>query len=207
MTFAPSGGARQYSKPSFSDATPDKLVTSVTPGLSRRAVSIPNSNIAIGGAFNMAYVDHFWAPNYPYLVAFVENDLSDVPNRPQIFNPFMKYAQYKPTRAKSVFWWFMNPIIQIEPLKDAWAEYRPDFPWNIYVDREWADRFEKDVPKPLLTAKAKLLMEACILHEMCHRGDFADGVEQALEPGIEFEKAAYGAVQDQYWVGPTTTGH
>jgi hypothetical protein len=37
---------------------------------------------------------------------------------------------------------------------------------------------------------------------MCHQGDWADGVPQADEPGMAFEKEAYGAVQDGYWVGP-----
>ena len=151
----------------------------------------------------MAYVNSIDAPYYPNLVAFVENDLADVPNKSTIFREFKKYAEYSDLRAKSVFWWFMNPIIQIEPLKDAWALYRPESPWSIYVDKDWAKRFEKDVVQPLLTAKAKLLMEACILHEMCHRGDWADGVKQSVEVGEEFEIAAYGAVQDQYWVGPT----
>jgi hypothetical protein len=150
----------------------------------------------------MARVDNVYAPSYPNLVAFVENDLADVPNKPRIFGAFKKYAQYSDLTAKSVFWWFMNPIIQIEPLKNAWAAFRPDARWNIYVDKAWALRFEKDVQQPLLTAKAKLFMEASILHEMVHRGDWVDGVKQPLEAGIEFEKAAYGQVQAPYWTGP-----
>ena len=93
----------------------------------------------------------------------------------------------------------MNPVIEIWPLKNRWAEFRPDEWTKIYVDKEWALRFEKDVVDPNLTAKAKLLMEACLLHEMCHRGDWDDGVPQSGECGEDFEIAAYGAVQDQYW--------
>jgi hypothetical protein len=147
----------------------------------------------------MAYVNHIDAPHYPNLVAFMTNDFSKVPQNKKVFAAFLVYAEYSTFTGKSVFWSFMNPIIQIEPLKDAWAAFRPESRWNIYVDKSWALRFEKDVLQPQLTAKAKLFMEACLLHEMCHRGDNVDGVKQTLEAGLEFEKAAYGQVQVPYW--------
>jgi hypothetical protein len=85
------------------------------------------------------------------------------------------------------------------PDEYVFAKFKSPTPRYIFVDSAWAQRFEKDVLSPVLSAKAKLLMEACILHEMCHRGDWDDREEQALEAGEEFEKAAYGAVQGQYW--------
>jgi hypothetical protein len=75
-------------------------------------------------------------------------------------------------------------------------------PRYIFVDTDWANRFEIDVLVPVKSNNARRLMEASLLHEMCHRGDWDDGTPQALEAGEEFEKAAYGAVQGSYWIGP-----
>ncbi len=158
----------------------------------------------------MVSVSSFYASGYPQLVAFVKNELTKIPQKPKVYNAFMKYAEYTNFwEGNFIFYSGTDPMIQIEDLNThskngdyVYARYKTVFPRYIFLDEKWAKRFEGDVQVPVMSNNAKRLMEACILHEMCHRGDWDDGIEQTLEPGEEFEKAAYGAIQGRYWIGP-----
>lgn len=155
----------------------------------------------------MVCVSSFYAADYPNLVAFVNNELTKIPSNVRVYDAFRKYAEYNHGwEGYFVFWRYTDPSINIEDLNThngpdeyTFAKYKPNFPRYIFLDVAWAKRFESDSQNPALAAKAKRLMEACILHEMCHRGDWDDGVQQQKEAGEEFEKAAYGAVQGRYW--------
>lgn len=154
----------------------------------------------------MVFVSSSYADGYPNLVSFVNNELTRIPQKTAVYNAFLKYAEYGSWAGRWVFFSVTDPMIQIEDLNThseedeyIFAKYKTPTPRYIFIDVAWAKRFETDYQSPNLSAKAKLLMEACILHEMCHRGDWADGKEQANEPGEAFEKAAYGAVQGRYW--------
>lgn len=159
----------------------------------------------------MVCVSHFYAQGYPNLVNFVTNELTTIPQKkPKVYQAFLKYAEYtKWWEGNFIFYSWTDPRIQIEDLNThnkngdyTYAKFKPSFSRDIYLDVKWAKRFERDVQVPVISNNAKRLMEACLLHEMCHRGDWDDNVEQTLEPGEEFEKAAYGAVQGRYWIGP-----
>jgi hypothetical protein len=150
----------------------------------------------------MVYVPSWYAGSYPRLTDFVAKELPKAADNATTFNAFIRYAEYTYWGGSTVFWPTAKPSVEIENLnKDATspyyilAKYKTAFTGKIFVDEEWAKRFEKDYQ----LAHAKLLMEACILHEMCHRGDWDDGVEQTNEPGEAFEIAAYGALQKRYW--------
>lgn len=155
----------------------------------------------------MVCVSRPYAAGYPKLVAFITDELTKIPQKPRIYNAFNKYAEY--TRwweGNFIFYSWTDPRIQIWDLnihskKDeyTYAEYKPEFPRDIYLDTKWAQRFERDYK---VIPQAATFMEACLLHEMCHRGDHDDGIKQQQEAGYEFEKAAYGAVQEEYWTGP-----
>lgn len=150
----------------------------------------------------MVFVSSWYAGTYPRLREFVATELPKAADNPKTFNAFIKYAEYTYWGGSTVFWPTAKPSIEVENLnKDPTssyyviAKYKTAFSGKIFLDEEWANRFEDDYHLP----KAKLLMEACILHEMCHRGDWDDGVEQPSEPGEAFEIAAYGALQKRYW--------
>jgi len=147
--------------------------------------------------------------SYPNLVNFVRNDLPGVVNKPRVYNAFVKYAEYSWRLGGTAFWPTADPIIHVESLNThsapdeyIYAKFKVATPRYIYIDKAWAERFERDVQVAVICNNARRLMEACILHEMCHRGDWDDGVEQAKEPGEEFEKEAYHSVQGAYWIGP-----
>jgi hypothetical protein len=153
--------------------------------------------------------DTMYGKAYPSLVKFVRNDLPAVVNKPRVYNAFIKYAEYGWTLGRTAFWPTADPIIHVEALNThsapneyIFAKFKVVTPRYIYIDTDWAKRFERDVLVPVMRNNAKRLMEACILHEMCHRGDWDDGKPQELEAGEEFEKAAYGALQGSYWIGP-----
>jgi hypothetical protein len=175
-------------------------------------ITVPSARCSRNGGFanmgesEMVSVSRSYAAGYPKLVDFVSNELTKVPQKPKVYNAFMKYAEYTHFwEGNFIFFAHTDPQIQIEDLNThskngdyIFAKYKHVFPRYVFLDVKWAKRFEKDYQLP----QAQLLMEACILHEMVHRGDLSDEVEQTLEPGEEFEKAAYGSIQGKYWTGP-----
>jgi hypothetical protein len=178
-------------------------VTAITLQFGAWAVVSPrNADVRpTGGVSEMAYVASYYRDGYPKLTDFVANELPNVTHNPRVFSAFIKYAEYTKYGGIWVLQPYMDPAIHIEPLNGrsqngdyTYSEYRPDLTGYIYLDTDWAQRFERDYQK----AEARRLMEACLLHEMCHRGDHDDGVDQG-EPGEAFEIEAYGALQQKYW--------
>ena len=138
---------------------------------------------------------------YPNLSNFLRVELPKVISDKKKWPAFLKYSEFQ-GRYFGKFWavlslsWGADPNIKVEPLTNAFGEYRPGRGDDIiYIDTDWAKRFEKDFAK----AEAKQLMEATILHEMVHWGDDQDGKDQAGDEGEDFERAAYGKVIGKYW--------
>src|SRR5215510_7852105 len=139
----------------------------------------------------MVHVSDLYDQDYPQLVAFVTNEMTKIPQKTKVYNAFLKYGEYDHFwEGNFLFKSWSDPEIQIEDLNThskngdyIFAKYKTVFPRYIYVDVKWAKRFENDSKVPVMINNPKRLMEACILHEMCHRGDWRDGVEQEKEPG------------------------
>ena len=138
---------------------------------------------------------------YPRLKDFLRIELPKVVNDKKKWSAFLKYSEFQGRwfgafLAGWAIGWDSKPTIKIKPLPDAWGEYLPGRGEDIiYIDKSWATRFERDYK----LAKAKIFMEALILHEMVHWGDDQDGKDQPGEEGEAFEKAAYGTPPKKYW--------
>ena len=134
---------------------------------------------------------------YPKLSAFVYGDLSKVPtSKPRVWRAFRKWSELGFSEALTALTTCSKPYIDVKVMPGVFGRFRGSTdPHTILVSEHWAKRFESDHAKPA----AKLLMEATILHEMVHWGDWKDGVDQDPEEGNEFEKEAYGKVIGRYW--------
>ncbi|MEE8271746.1 MAG: hypothetical protein V3R98_08455, partial [Alphaproteobacteria bacterium] len=96
--------------------------------------------------------------------------------------------------------WGSGPRLKIETLTNANGEFRTGTPNVIYLDKPIAQRFQTDHK----LAKAILLVESTVLHELVHWGDWktdkkAEGFLSSDEWGKKFEKEAYGKDIQRYF--------
>lgn len=142
---------------------------------------------------------------YPEFRDFVKTELPKVSNDKKKWAAFLKYSEFQgrwfgETQALWALKWGTDPVIIVKQLGSDYGQYTTATPDTIYVDKELAERFKTDHA----LAKAKEFMEANILHEMVHWGDWhadnkAEGFKKADEWGAKFEVAAYGKDLKRWW--------
>jgi hypothetical protein len=85
--------------------------------------------------------------------------------------------------------------MQVGPPFKNLGVFKPRFPERINLAYSLLANVEKEFDRP----EMRLLMEATVLHELCHWG-LRNGVEPTIEPGEDFERAAYGYRPiSRYW--------
>ena len=133
---------------------------------------------------------------YPSLAAWIQHRVQTIAMRPRVWNAFLKYSELSPLGAAWALTHSPYPCVEYASLKDALGEFRgAEDEDEILLHTGLCDRFYKDIRDP----RMHLLMEATVLHEMVHWGDWKDGKDHPKEEGLEFEKEAYGKVINPYW--------
>ena len=137
---------------------------------------------------------------FPHLTNFVKTELPKVPNKPRVWQAFLKYGEYNKRWlgkkwATFPFAWGSEPEIVIQDLPGLYGKYHRRLgPNRIFLASKLVDWYERDHRDP----HRKLMLESIILHEMVHWADDKDGKLQlkarGLEAGFEFQKAAYGRI-------------
>jgi murein DD-endopeptidase MepM/ murein hydrolase activator NlpD len=132
---------------------------------------------------------------YPRLAGFVPKALTRCHQDERKTSLFIKYSQLKPAATEKALARFdTNPWINIRDIglgplgTPALGKFDTDFKNTIFLAEDVALQFEVDFSMP----EAQELIEATILHEMVHWGDFFDDSLQAGDPGAMFEVDAYG---------------
>jgi murein DD-endopeptidase MepM/ murein hydrolase activator NlpD len=124
---------------------------------------------------------------------------------PQAWAKFLEYAQINAFLARDVLSDSdLSPMLMLRDLGSAgFGEFSIDHPDQIELAIDIAQQFEEDSPNDPRIAP---LVEAKLLHELVHWGDFLSGSMHTgiglSEWGLQFENAAYGRVQDRYWTRP-----
>ena len=139
--------------------------------------------------------------NYPGVAMWICNNLPKARNKPKIFNSFKKYASLTDQEAIRAINHGSEPEIDYRHMPTANGEFwGAKYPNTVFISKDICDRFKRSVVDAN-DPRMHVLLEATLLHEMVHWGDWMDGKVTAGELGKTFEKEAYGRDIRRYW-GP-----
>ena len=142
---------------------------------------------------------------YPAFAMWVCNNLPGVREKPRVFKAFQKYAELNEKVAERAIRHGNPPEIEFRHLPTANGEFNgKKYPGTVFIAMDICDRFQgskADAEDP----RMHLLVEATLLHEIVHWGDWMDGKVADFEAGNAFERAAYGRDVRRYW-GPPSPG-
>jgi len=139
---------------------------------------------------------------YPHLAIWICDNLPKVKGKQKVFRAFQKYSRLNEKVSERALRHGNPPVIEYRHMPaDNGIFIGNKYPDTVFLSTSICDRFEgsaTDAADP----RMHLLLEATLLHEMVHWGDFQD--DKKLSPGEQgkaFEKAAYGKDVRRYW-GP-----
>ena len=137
--------------------------------------------------------------SYPKLTAWIYEAMLNVPAKPTVWKAFKKYSELSEMQARAaLLTCSAKPIIDVKDMKDYGIFDGAKDKDRVYLGKFMCDKFEgsrADAKDP----RMHILIEATVLHELVHWGDWKDGMDQADEEGESFEKAAYGKIIARYW--------
>ncbi|MEQ9641473.1 MAG: peptidoglycan DD-metalloendopeptidase family protein [Alphaproteobacteria bacterium] len=139
------------------------------------------------------------AAKFPQLRAFLPQRLSAVHADQGKLGAFRHHSGLTAAQAKQALTKFNSfPTIEVWDLglgtngNPAMGRFDPEFRNSVAIARDVAERFEIDFSSPT----AQETIEAVVLHEMVHWGDFFDDSQESGDPGLRFELEVY-----QEWHG------
>jgi murein DD-endopeptidase MepM/ murein hydrolase activator NlpD len=132
---------------------------------------------------------------YPRLAAFLPEALHRCYQDERKMSALLKFSQLTRDAAEKALTRFdTNPWISISDIglgpfgTPALGMFDIDFKNTVFLAEDVARQFEEDFSM----AEAQELIEATILHEIVHWGDFFDDSLQSGDPGAMFEMDVYG---------------
>ena len=130
--------------------------------------------------------------HYPKTASWIEFNIKKGKLNPKIWSAFVRYSELGTSNASLALTRGHNPEIYTKPMSDAYGEFSGTSNKNrIFLSTSLCNRFEQSNGK---NSSLNLLLQATVLHEMVHCGDWKDGKDQPGEEGKNFERAAYGRV-------------
>jgi Metallopeptidase toxin 3 len=132
---------------------------------------------------------------YPKLAKWIIDELPKVKSNGKVWSAFVTYSELS-DKARYAVMPHYHPYIDYKVMLDLGRFDGPKAPSTIYLAKSLCERFES---KDWKLAKMHRLMEATLLHELVHWGDWQDGKDQDGDEGELFELKAYGEVLTKYW--------
>jgi len=130
--------------------------------------------------------------HYPKTASWIESNIKKGKLNPKVWSAFVKYSELGASNANLALTKGHNPEIYTKPMSNAYGQFSGTSNENrIFLSTSLCNRFEASNGK---NSTLNLLLQATLLHEMVHWGDWKDGKDQAGEEGANFERAAYGRV-------------
>ena len=156
--------------------------------------------------------DPGFARKYPNLVVWIADNLPPVRHKPEVWEPFRRFGQLTILEAESAI--RVNrkdPVNGTDPEIDSMIVHRAfgmhrglkRHEHKVFLARWFCKDFEKKDPDKLFGTYIHKTLEATILHEFVHWGDWKrdhrrqpdiviDGEKRDV--GAQFEQEAYGVV-------------
>jgi hypothetical protein len=141
--------------------------------------------------------------NFPKLTHYLSHDFPLLIGNGIITSNLRKFGSLSSAQARSALLWDTDPLVTITDLDAGQCGVPQAFgctsdSTHIEIDDDVVNEFENNANDNLrLTAFGKhvFLTGVTLLHEMCHWGNFLNGVpEPDGDAGDKFEIATYGAV-------------
>jgi len=130
--------------------------------------------------------------HYPKTASWIELNIKKGKLNPKVWLAFVKYSELGASNASLALTIGNNPEIYAKPMSGAYGEFSGTSNKNrIFLSTSLCNKFEQSNGK---NSSLNLLLQATVLHEMVHWGDWKDGKDQVGEEGANFERAAYGRV-------------
>lgn len=141
---------------------------------------------------------------YPHLAQWICSTLPGARQKPKVYKAFQKYAELSQTQAEAAVKHGSPPEVDFRYMPSANGEFIGNkYPGTVFISKDICDRFQQsdaDAKDP----RMHLLVEATLLHEIVHWGQWAAGKVSSFEAGKAFEREAYGKDVRRYW-GPSAT--
>jgi hypothetical protein len=143
--------------------------------------------------------------NFPKLTHYMKHDFPLLIGNGIITSNLRKFGSMSLSQARSALLWDTNPLVVITDLDNGQCGIPSAFgctsdATHIEIDDDVVTEFEENANANLrLTAFGRhvFLAGVTLLHEMCHWGNFLNGVaETDGDAGEKFEKAVYGGTVD-----------
>jgi Metallopeptidase toxin 3 len=143
--------------------------------------------------------------NFPKLTHYLRHDFPLQIGNTIITSNLRKFGSLSLHQARSALMWDIDPLVVITDLDHDQCGPGAAFgctsdSTQIEIDDDVVNEFEQDANANLrLTAFGRhvFLTGVTLLHEMCHWGNFLNGVaETDGDAGEKFETAVYGGVVD-----------
>lgn len=144
--------------------------------------------------------------NYPELTKWLESDFLDVMGRQDIWAKFKLHAHITEFSARdAISGGIRSPRLIIRSLGDINGQFHRNWPGDIDLAKEIADRFEVDQSRQVIQNLVTSTLLALLVAWRRSKED-GGGVEQAKE---DFLKSAYEPIPSRYWeknIHPLSTG-
>ena len=140
---------------------------------------------------------------YPKLVEYVKFRMPEVLGVPLIVKNMKTFGSLPLEEFRAAMAWGRGPKIIIKILTNACGGlgeangcFDSGNPTQIELDSDTLDNFIKDAYGKgcdlTKSGKKVFIVGTTLLHELCHWGNYKNGVNEATEAGIAFEVATYG---------------
>lgn len=146
----------------------------------------------------------FQGASYPYTRKYFRSELASVPRyRPKIFRLFREYAMLREKDAEQILEDGIEPKVTVKDLAPGFYGYTPPGTQEVWLHRTFVDELDPllrvDNRTVEVQARATLLLEATILHELVHYGrKLSIGYSAGLRARSKEERVARQFEQDAY---------
>jgi Metallopeptidase toxin 3 len=130
---------------------------------------------------------------FPQLASYLRREMPLLIGNSTITSNLRRFGSMDLSQARSALMWDTEPLVTVTDLSSGCTRDTT----HIEVDDDIVAEFEANPQTNLRTTafgRRVFLTGVCLLHEMCHWGNFVNGAAEpaGTDAGTQFENAVYG---------------